>query len=524
LLSGATAFAATTVSGTDATTATGVTAAAPGQSVAAGGSGSAVIREVPRATLAPAMPITTPRATPAAAATLTDTGSVRRVDRPEDFGLKGGTYDQVVTIDVNDKPIDAVIRLIGSKGKINILFNPQQVSGNITLHLENVRLGDALDQILRVNRLAYVQEPGNILRIVPSTQVGQQTVELNTVVIPLNWVKAGDLVATLQPFISTQGQIKANAESNSLVVTDSPPAIDTVRELITKLDQPEKQVMLEMHLVDVSEQFTKAHGITWNVFRPDAEAISNGRSLGDAKTPMDILGNTTPINNSAFNWSIGDTINIFGKKYNLTADIQANATNNAAKVLANPRVITLNNLEAKITIQEQIPYIQGTASTGAGGITTEQIVFQPAGQEVAITPTITANGYVRMQINVQQKIFRRRVGSAPLDPPQVDERNATTTAIIQDGKTIVVGGLEGHRMISNREGTPWLMDAPFFRWFFQAKNDTVDKSTLYLFVKPQIIPVSESGLSEREKFWYDGVDREWNMPDEFFDNWNESYK
>lgn len=441
---------------------------------------------------------------------------VRRVDTPQDFGLRGGMFDRPVTLDFNEQDLDNVIRLISSKGRINIIFDPADVSGVVTLHWEDVPLGVALDQILKAYGLGHVREPGNILRIVPAAQLGQLEVELSTEVIVLNWVRAPELVSTLQPFVSETGQIQANNESNSIVITDTPPSIAIIRELVSELDSPEKQVLIEMRLVDVLEDFNKAHGVDWNLFQEDEAGVS---SALQGEIPVDRLGVFAPIN-GAFNWQFGKEVSIFGSDYLLDADIQANSVNDYARVLANPRVITLNNLEAVIRIEEQIPYIQSTTSTGSGGITTQQIVFQPAGQEITVTPTITANGYIRMQIKVDQKIFRRRIGSDPLDPPQVDEREATTNVIVSDDTSITLGGLEGHRSLNREEGVPWLKETPFFRWFFQSKNSTIGKSSLYLLVRPKIIPVDGVALTEREKYWFDSVHRSWDVPDEFFDEWD----
>jgi len=148
----------------------------------------------------------------------------------------------------------------------------------------------------------------------------------------------------------------------------------------------------------------------------------------------------------------------------------------------------------------------------------QRIEYMEAGERITVTPTITANGYVRMQIEVLQDVFRAREGPGALAPPRIDSREATTNVIVRDGSTIALGGLQGHRMIEGREGTPWLMDVPVLRWLFQSKKQNITRSTLYLFVRPTIIPVEASELAEDEKFWFDGVDRNWSVPDEFMDD------
>lgn len=461
----------------------------------------------------------------------------RRVDAPEDFGLMGGPFDRPVTLDFTDQPLDLVLRLIASYGNINIIFDPGDINGSVTLHWEDVPLGIALEQILNTYDLGYVQEPGNILRIVPAAQLGHEAIELKTEVITLNWVRAEDLSASLQPFRSQTGQVQANTESNQIIVTDTPPRIAVIRDLISQLDIPEKQVMIEIHLVDILEDFSKAHGVNWDLFKADSSGASNTRiteffrNTSDEGIPqitelanaqaVDAFGVFEPISASDL-ISVGDTLSIFGDEYNLSLDVQADSSEDYAQVLANPRVNTLNNLEASIRIEEQIPYVQGTTENQQGNIS-QTIVFEEAGEEITVVPTITANGYIRMEIEVFQKIFRGRVVDAQLgnlSPPQIDEREANTNVIVADGKTVVLGGLEGHRTLNSESGVPWFRETPVLRWFFQQKLNNITKSSLYLFVTPKIVPVDQNKLMEDEKFWFDGVDRVWDLPDRYFDDWD----
>jgi type IV pilus assembly protein PilQ len=492
-----------------------------------------------------------------------DSGALR-VDKAEDFGLVGGEYDKIVSLDFRHQRVEDVIRLIAAKGEINILFDPGEVQGEreITLHLANVKLGVALDQILRISSLGFVREEGNILRIVPASRVGIRDVEVDTEVIPLNWVKGDKLVESLRPFISNDGQIQSNAETNSIVVTDTPPNLEMIRELVAELDIPEKQVMVEMHLVDIGEAFKKQHGISWDLFPIDTEDLieeidipgglipdpdNPGQFIPDPLNPAQIIQNvigkqyvpsfnklnpagvpfgTTALDNLGFGAPIagattalgfGKPVGIFGDQYWLDASIQADAQREYAQVLANPRVITLNNMPATIRLEEQIPYMTGII--GPSGSISTVIAFRQAGERIEVTPTITANGYVRMEIEVLQQIFRGRVDTGPYDAPKIDEREAQTNVIVRDGATIALGGLEGHRTLELEKGTPWLMDVPVFRWFFKSDSKDMVKTTLYLFVRPKIVPVDASELTEREKFWFDGVDRNWNVPDEYFDDW-----
>ncbi len=454
----------------------------------------------------------------------------RRVDRPEDFGLRGGVYDKIVSVSFKDAPLDAFIRTLAAQAELNILFDPNDVKGSVSVELKNVRLGVVLENVLKVNGLAYIPLEDGILRIVRASVVGKTEVELKTEVIVLNWVKSKDLNTTLRPFISPNGQITSNDENNSIIVTDTPPNLENVRQLIAELDVPEKQVMIEMHLVDVLQDFNKAHGANWSLKALELEPLTtvkqlvNGQEV-DVIVPksgslFDTIGFNSPLQNPVSTMAGASYLtDILGKDFLLDIGIQANNKVDFAQVLANPRVITLNNLEAVIDIQDQIPFIQGEQAQQGGALEpVQRIEYMEAGERITVTPTITANGYVRMQIEVLQDVFRAREGPGALAPPRIDSREATTNVIVRDGSTIALGGLQGHRMIEGREGTPWLMDVPVLRWLFQSKKQNITRSTLYLFVRPTIIPVEASELAEDEKFWFDGVDRNWSVPDEFMDD------
>jgi type IV pilus assembly protein PilQ len=452
--------------------------------------------------------------------------TARRIDKPEDFGLQGGVFDSVVNFDFVDQPVDLVIRALSAKakGKLNILINPAVTAGkSITIRFENVKLGVALDQILRSNGLAYIQADDDILRIVDEADVGRTTVEVDREVIVLNWVKAEDLQKSLQPFISTDGQIQANPETNSIIITETPPNLQEMRRLVQELDLPEKQVMIEMHLVDVLKDSSKAHGVDWRAISTDSSGLA-GIGDGDLRIPTGdsaFFDSGLPLSEASTLFTFGDKMNIFGEEFRVSLNVQANATKNYAEVLANPRVITLNNLEASIRIQEQIPYLQGTTENQQGNVS-ETVEWKEAGEEIIVTPTITSSGYIRMEINVLQEIFRGRQGVGALAPPRIDERESTTNVIVQDGSTILLGGLAGHRFLEDRAGTPWFMEVPFARWLFQSEKSSIAKSTLYLFVRPTIVPVDASQITENEKYWFDATARNANVPDMYFDDWGDS--
>ena len=189
---------------------------------------------------------------------------------------------------------------------------------------------------------------------------------------------------------------------------------------------------------------------------------------------------------------------------------------NVVEILANPRVTTLNNVPAKINMIERIPYIQASGLTSSG-TSVPTIQFEEAGVDIQVTPIITPNGFIRMNIMLKQMIFRTRVGTGALDPPQIDVRSATTNVIAKDTETVVLGGLRQQRRSEQIDALPWLHRIPLLGWLFKDKAYDQSKTELVLMMTPRIIGETAS-LNEREKYFYDKIDNQWHLPDYFFDD------
>lgn len=449
---------------------------------------------------------------------------VDRLEDPLEANAILNTTMQV--LDFRDAELQDVIRLIAAKSGLNIIMSPEGVDGKVTLHLENVRLGVALNNILRINNLAYVvSEEENIVRIVDAATVGIKEVETSTELIQINWVNADDLVEVLGTFVSDDGSIVANAETNAVIVTDTPPSIAVIKDLIKKIDIPERQVLIEARLVDMIEGAIQNFGASVNIERDDRDELSPLGSFFDPTNPVDGIASNLPaqLGGEGITWAFGENVTIFGEGFQLNAELEALERREMVELLSNPKVMTINNIPARIKIVEQIPYTESV--TGVSGATTLEVEFEEAGIEINVTPIITPNGFIRMNIETVQSIFRGRVGSGELDPPQLDDREANTNVIVPSGNTVALGGLREYRHLDNTRGVPWLHQVPVIGWFFKSKTNDQSKKELYLFVTPRIIEseditpeISDPNLTSTEKAWYDRIDTKWHLPDYFFDD------
>jgi type IV pilus secretin PilQ/predicted competence protein len=457
-----------------------------------------------------------------------------------------------------DTPVQDALRSLAAYADLNILFNSeeQKVRGLITAELKNVALGDALEAILRVNGLAAVQE-GDIIQIVDRSEVIDEAIELDIRVRPLNWVRAENLQKTLEDFKSTASgaEIRADRDSNVLILKDTQKSIQQLLSLVDKLDIPEKQVTIEMRLVDYNLSMARQQGIDWNLLRPDQHSIQQvngaiepyGRDTverqwsqallnagGEDGTigvgaptfallpgqvgglDVDGIGVRTGIDTNRFNVEWGTEVNLLGNRFNLEVALQMLEDRNIVSVLANPTVTTLNNVPARIEVIRREPYFEATESQ-AGNISFSTR-FEDVGVTVDVTPNITNNDYVRMEIRPTQKIDRGEVRSPDGRGTgiRIDRRDAQTNVIVRDEDTVVLGGLRSLERTDNENGVPWLARVPVIGWLFKNSARSTDKTELILFVRPSI--VKDPLLNEREQKQYDDIDMMWVLPDYFFDD------
>jgi len=465
-----------------------------------------------------------------------------------------------------------VIRIIGERLDINFIFDADDIGGKVSLRLHNVRLRDALESILSTRKLAIVPDQSGIFRIVPQEQIGRQLVETRTEVIQLNWLSADDVLETMEPFLTDHGRMMANEESNTLIITDVPPQIQVIRDLIAEIDLAERQVLIEARLADINVGALRNLGTQWSVTKLNEHALRRldsrsmdkdstglfgpagvnnvetvtrdmylgGNLIGSTEvtglagavealdpTPLANAGGLIPVLLEGFtlggglgSLSFGDKIGIFGDEYDLNATFSFLEQRDIVEVLANPRVTTLNNVPARIDIIEKIPYIESVQGP-TEGVVIGEIEFEPVGVTINVKPIITPNGFVRMEIDLRQKIFRGRVdagggGFSAYDPPQVDERNAMTNVIVRNADTVALGGFRQVRKVEGVDGVPWLHRIPVIGWLFKNKEHDQAKTELVLMLTPKIVE-QHVALNDREKYLYEKIDHDWHVPDKFFD-------
>lgn len=432
-----------------------------------------------------------------------------------------------------------VIRMLAEFAKINFVYGAGVITEKVTLNLKDVSVGVALQSLLSAQDLALVREGDNVFRIVRRKDIQQSTVETRTIYIKLNWVTADSLEATLKDFGQSGGtganvnSVKASKEANTLIITDTPTNVALLRDIVAQLDVPEKQVMIEARMVEMLIDNGRQLGSSLIMERADSSGNSqatgrlnrNGpRTEGEGEDAVDIAG--VPVDRLATALLVGPTaagsidfggvVSIFGKEFDIAATLDALETRRVANVLANPRVITLNNQEAQIDIQREIPYLEAQQGVAQNTVAAS-VKFKDAGIFLSVLPTITNNGFVRMRLQPEQKIlagnFIDSIGNAI---PIIDRRRALTNVIVKDEDTVVLGGLREITSSDQKRQFPWLAQAPILGQFFKNSVKGHRKNELMIFVTPHIVKAPE--LTPAEAYKVSRIDAHWDLPDFFFDD------
>lgn len=434
-----------------------------------------------------------------------------------------------ISLDFDNTDIRDVLKLLAAKSKINIVYG-SDVSGNLTLHLSHVPFNEAFRTVLSMMNLSTMQVGTNILRILTPTSLAksQATATTITKVLTLNYTKASDILSEINSVNTAQGvkgTTLADAKTNSLVVTAPLEAVAATERLVKELDVRPKQVLIEVKLVEVSLNNNLNLGVQW-----DYQGVNNsngGQNLIGTLTPPNSLNSptatpfttnpnltngagatgVTPVSAAGAVSSLATSIargtgvnlpasTIFGEltlgritsNYFLSATLSAAEAEGKLKVLSDPKIATLNNQAANINVTTQIPYVTSNIIAGGLGTQSQTVTYITTGIQLAVTPTINADGRITLLLNPNVSQPSVTVaGNSATGAPAVDSRIAQTTVLVRDGETIVIGGLI-HDSVSNQVAKiPILGDIPIIGWLFKNKSVVRIRNELLIFVTPKIL-------------------------------------
>jgi len=395
-----------------------------------------------------------------------------------------------VTLDFQGADLRAVLRTFAEiSNGLNIIIDPS-ITGTVDVSLRDVPWDQALDIILRANKLGYSVE-GNIVRIVPLNVLAQENEErrklseaqalageLRTLTVPVSYAKAADLVPVItRSTLSSRGDVQVDTRTNTLIIRDLAERIQAAADLIRTLDRPQPQVEIEARIVQLNRNSARELGISWgfNGAVDPQFGTSTGLAFPSSTGVTAGTGGVNLANPSAIGLALGS----INGALNLDVNLRALESDGKGRILATPRVATQNNVEAEITQGSQIP-IQTVSNN------TVTVTFKDAALTLRVTPQITASGTVIMRIFVEKASPNYTQTSAAQPVPSIDTQRAVTTVLMADGETTVIGGIYTREETTAYDRTPLLHRVPLLGWLFKTERTLDDSDELLIFITPRI--------------------------------------
>ena len=439
---------------------------------------------------------------------------------PAAIGQARGYTGRRIDLDLKDADIHNVLRLIGDVSRRNIVV-ADDVSGSVTIRLRNVPWDQALAVILQSKALGMV-ETGNMLRIAPlerlqkerELEIERRKMEvklapIETRLIPVSYAKATDLRTRVGPLLSSRGSLSVDDRTNTLIARDVSAALDQVEELTRALDTQTPQVLVEARIIEATSTYIRDIGIQWGgsgtasavtgnptgLAFPSSVGVAGGAS--DGNTPTAGLSPFAPVvanPNFAVNMpaavgtgqggAIGFTFGSIDNNVNLALRLSAAETSGMLRILSSPRILTMDNMSATISQGTLIPFSQVSAQ----GV---QTVFQNASLELQVTPHVTADGSVQMEVKINRDEPDFNQTSARGDPT-ILKRQATTQLLVMDGHTAVIGGIFVRNTGRSVDQVPFFGDIPILGLLFQRRRSSDNRGELVIFITPRIVNRAES--------------------------------
>ena len=414
----------------------------------------------------------------------------------QDVGAQGEKkyVGDPIDLKVTNADVTEVLRTFAQISGLNIVVQPG-VTGTVTAEMENVPWDQALEEILKINKLGFELD-GNVMRIAPTSVLREEAQErqelaaaralaipLRTVMRRLSYADAQQVSQLLRSgqagLLSQRGSVIVDIRTNTLIIKELPSYLDTVIAVIEQLDTPEPQVMIEARIIETTRQFSRDLGIRWSFNAIADAAHGNTTGLifpnnGSLSGSVDVGGATGDL----LHLKLGNVLNTF----TLDAALQAAENEGLIHILSAPKVATLNNQRAEIQSGLQIP-IQTIANN------TVTVQFVNATLRLAVTPQVTAEGTVLMDIDISKREPQPAFLVPGATNAPIATKDAKTRLVVRDGGTAVIGGIY---KITNNEAQariPVLANIPILGNLFKNKQTSDTNEELLIFITPRVIKI-----------------------------------
>ncbi|EGR1836008.1 type IV pilus secretin PilQ family protein [Vibrio cholerae] len=415
---------------------------------------------------------------------------------------------KLISINFQDIPVRNVLQLIADYNGFNLVVS-DSVVGNLTLRLDGVPWQQVLDIILQVKGLDK-RVDGNVILIAPKEELdlrekqalekarlAEELGDLKSEIIKINFAKASDIAAMIGGegnvnMLSERGAISIDERTNSLLIRELPDNIAVIREIIESLDIPVKQVQIEARIVTVKEGNLDELGVRWGF------SSSNG-SFGAGGSIENNLLQTVPTTLPAADFNVQDFLNVnlaatssnassiafqvakLGSGTLLDLELSALQNESKAEIISSPRLITTNKQPAYIEQGTEIPYLE-SSSSGAS-----TVAFKKAVLSLKVTPQITPDNRLVLDLSVTQDRRGETVKTGTGEAVSIDTQRIGTQVLVNNGETVVLGGIFQHSINNSVDKVPLLGDLPVLGALFRRTYEQMGKSELLIFVTPKVV-------------------------------------
>ncbi|NIJ89559.1 type IV pilus assembly protein PilQ [Xanthomonas campestris] len=463
-----------------------------------------------------------------------------------------GYSGRPVTFNFQDVPVRTVLQLIAEESNLNIVAS-DTVQGNVTLRLMNVPWDQALDIVLRAKGLDKRRD-GGVVWVAPQPELAkfeqdkedariaiENREDLITDYVQINYHNAAVIFKALTEakgigggggggqggqggagqqdngFLSPRGRLVADERTNTLMISDIPKKVAQMRELISHIDRPVDQVLIESRIVIATDTFARDLGARFGVTGATGRGILSGSLESNvnylntsAQAGLEIANGGTQTTLPAHLFPSGLNVDLgaggftnsgaaglaytlLGSHFNLDIELSAMQEEGRGEVVSNPRIVTANQREGVIKQGREIGYVTISGAGVAGGGSQANVQFKEVLLELKVTPTITNDNRVFLNMNVKKDEVARFITLPQYGTvPEINRREVNTAVLVADGETVVIGGVYEFTDRESVSKVPFLGDIPFLGNLFKKRGRSKEKAELLVFVTPKVLRVASA--------------------------------
>jgi type IV pilus assembly protein PilQ len=445
-----------------------------------------------------------------------------------------------VTFSFQDVPVRTILQLLAEESGVSIVA-ADTVQGNVTLRLTGIPWDQALDLVLQTKSLDK-RTNGKVIWVAPQSEIAKfeqdkedarialdNRVDMQTEYVQINYHRATEIFKALTEakgiggggtgeagggggsqtdngFLSPRGKIVADARTNTLIVSDIPKKLEQMKQLIDVIDRPVDQVMIEARVVIANDSFARELGARFGIsgYADGGRTALNSTIENNITTQNSIAAGSPTIprglmsNLGVLNPAGSVALSILRSNFALDFELSAMQKEGRGEVISNPRLLTSNQREAVISQGQEVGYVTLTPAA-VGAAPTPNVQFKDVLLEMKVTPTITDDGRVFLDMNVKKDEVSGTLDTGIGMVPQISKRAVNTAVLIEDGQTVVIGGVYEFTDRKDISKVPFLGDIPFLGNLFKKRGSTKQKAELLIMVTPRVMRVAKrppTGLSQ----------------------------